>query len=259
MPERTSYAQGTPSWVDLPTTDPNAAKAFYAGVFGWTYDDQPMGEGAVYSLAKVRGLDVAAISPQPQEMAAAGAPPMWGTYITVDSADDAAAKIGAAGGRVLMEPFDVMAAGRMVFAMDPGGAMVAFWQPNEHIGARLVNEPGSLAWNELITTDASSAKFYEQVAGMTTSTMDMGQGDYTLFNVGDQMVGGTTPPMMEGVPNHWHVYFAVDDADASAAKITELGGTILVPPFDTPVGRIAVAQDPQGAAFSIIKNAPQPG
>ena len=116
MPERTSYAQGTPSWVDLPTTDQNAAKTFYAGVFGWTYDDQPMGEGAVYSIAKVHGLDVAAISPQPPEMAAAGAPPMWNTYITVDSADDAAARIGAAGGKVLMEPFDVMGAGRMVFA-----------------------------------------------------------------------------------------------------------------------------------------------
>ena len=94
---------------------------------------------------------------------------------------------------------------------------------------------------------------------MTTSSVDMGQGEYTLFNVGDQMVGGTTPPQMEGVPNHWHVYFAVDDADATAAKVTELGGTILVPPFDTPVGRIAVAQDPQGAVFSFMKPAPQPG
>jgi len=259
MPERTSYAQGTPSWVDLPTSDQNAAKAFYAGVFGWTYDDQPMGEGAVYSLAKVRGHDVAAISPQPPEMAATGAPPMWNTYITVDSADDAAAKIGAAGGKVLMEPFDVMGAGRMVFAMDPGGATVAFWEPRQHIGAGLVNEPGAITWNELITTDPSSAKFYEQVAGMTTSTMDMGQGEYTLFNVGDQMVGGTTPPQVPGTPNHWEVYFAVDDADATAAKILELGGNVLVAPFDTPVGRIGVAQDPQGAVFSFMKNAPQPG
>jgi predicted enzyme related to lactoylglutathione lyase len=258
MPERSSYAQGTPSWVDLPTTDQNAAKAFYAGLFGWTYDDQPMGEGAVYSMAKLRGHDVAAISPQPQELAAAGAPPMWNTYITVDSADGAAAKIGAAGGKVAMEPFDVMDAGRMVFAMDPGGAPVAFWQANQHIGASLVNEPGTVTWNELITTDPSSAKFYEQVAGMTTSTMDMGQGEYTLFNVGDQMVGGTTPPQMTGIPNHWHVYFAVDDADASAAKVTELGGSVMVPPFDSPVGKIAVVQDPQGAVFSIMTPAGQP-
>ncbi len=259
MPEQTSYEQGTPNWVDLPTTDPNAAKAFYSGLFGWTYDDQPMDEGAVYSLAKLGDHMVAAISPQPPDMAAAGAPPMWNTYIAVDSADDAAARIGAAGGTVLMEPFDVMDAGRMVFAMDPSGAMVAFWQANQHIGASLVNEPGTVVWNELITTDPAAAKFYEQVAGMTTSTMDMGQGEYTVFHAGDRMVGGTIPPQMEGVPNHWHVYFAVDDADATAAKITELGGTVLVPPFDTPVGRIAVAQDPQGGTFSILQPAPEPG
>ena len=259
MPEQTSYEQGTPNWVDLPTTDPNAAKAFYSGLFGWTYDDQPMDEGAVYSLAKLGDHMVAAISPQPPDMAAAGAPPMWNTYIAVDSADDAAARIGAAGGTVLMEPFDVMDAGRMVFAMDPSGAMVAFWQANQHIGASLVNEPGTVVWNELITTDQAAAKFYEQVAGMTTSTMDMGQGEYTVFHAGDRMVGGTIPPQMEGVPNHWHVYFAVDDADATAAKITELGGTVLVPPFDTPVGRIAVAQDPQGGTFSILQPAPEPG
>jgi predicted enzyme related to lactoylglutathione lyase len=259
MPERTSYAQGTPSWVDLPTTDQNAAKAFYAGLFGWTYDDQPMDGGAVYSIARLRGHDVAAISPQSPEMAAAGAPPMWNTYITVDSADDAAARIGAAGGKVVMEPFDVMDAGRMVAAMDPNGVPVVFWQPNQHIGATLVNEPGTVTWNELITTDPSSAKFYEQVAGMTTSTMNMGQGDYTVFHSGDQMVGGSTPPWAPGTPNHWHVYFAVDDADACAAKVTELGGTVLAPPFDTPVGRIAVVQDPQGAVFSIMKSAPQPG
>jgi uncharacterized protein len=122
-----------------------------------------------------------------------------------------------------------------------------------------VNESGAFVWNELITTDPSSAKFYEQVAGMTTSTVDMGGGEYTLFHAGDQMVGGTIPPQMPGTPNHWHVYFAVDDADATTAKITELGGTVLVPPFDTPVGRIAVAQDPQGAVFSILQPAPQPG
>jgi predicted enzyme related to lactoylglutathione lyase len=260
MPEVTSYTQGTPDWVDLPTTDPNAAKAFYSGLFGWTYDDQPMDGGAVYSLAMLGDNLVAAISPQPPDMAAAGAPPMWNTYIAVDSADDAAAKVEAAGGKVLMGPTDVMDAGRMVFAMDPGGAMVAFWQANQHFGASLVNEPGTLCWNELITPDPSAAKFYEQVAGMTTQTEDMGEGNqYTVFLAGDRMVAGTTPPMMEGVPTHWHVYFAVADADAAAAKITELGGSILAPPFDTPVGRIAVAQDPQGAVFSVIKTAGEPG
>jgi|SRR5271170_316952 len=258
MPVRTSYAQGTPNWVDLQTTDQAAAKAFYAGLFGWAYDDQPMGEGAVYSMAKLGDKDVAAIAPQSPELKAAGAPPMWNTYIAVDSVDDAAAKVEAAGGQVAMPPFDVMDAGRMAFVLDPSGAAVVLWQANQHIGAALVNETGTLTWNELITTDPAAAKFYEQVLGVTTSVMDMGTGEYTLFEVGGQMVGGSTPPPMEGVPNHWHVYFAVADADATAAKATELGGSVMVPPFDSPVGRMAVLTDPQGAVFSIIKLAPQP-
>jgi predicted enzyme related to lactoylglutathione lyase len=256
MPERTSYAQGTPNWVDLPTSDQAAAKAFYAGLFGWTYDDQPMGEGQVYSMAVLRGHQVAAISPQPPEMAAAGAPPMWNTYLAADSVDEATAKVEAAGGKVAMAPFDVMDAGRMSFVMDPSGAPVALWQAGQHIGATLVNEPGTINWNELITGDPGVAAFYSTVLGMTTSTMDMGTGPYTTFEVGGQPVGGTTPPQMPGVPSHWHVYFGTDDADAAAAKATELGGSVIVPPFDTPVGRIAVLSDPQGAIFSVIKATP---
>jgi predicted enzyme related to lactoylglutathione lyase len=251
MPTRTSYTQGTPNWVDLQTTDTGAAKAFYGGVFGWTFDDQPMGEGAVYSLAKMGDADVAAIAPQTPEMAAAGAPPMWNTYLAVDSVDEAAAKVGAAGGKLAMEPFDVMDAGRMAFVLDPGGAAVALWQANQHIGASLVNEPGAVVWNELITDNPASLKFYEQVVGLTTAATDMGAGEYTLFRAEGQDVGGSMPPQMEGVPNHWHVYFSIADADASVAKIKELGGKAIVEPFDTPIGRIAVVQDPQGAVFSL--------
>src|SRR5215468_3703236 len=177
MPERTSYTQGTPNWVDLPTTDQAAAKAFYAGLFGWTYDDQPMGaegEGQVYSMAMLRGHEVAAISSQPPEMAAAGAPPMWNTYLAVDSADEATAKVEAAGGKVGMTPFDIMDAGRMSFVIDPSGAPVALWQANQHIGATLVNEPGTVVWNELITDNPAAVSFYEQVLGVTTTTADMG-------------------------------------------------------------------------------------
>jgi predicted enzyme related to lactoylglutathione lyase len=256
MPERTSYAQGTPSWVDLPTTDQAAAKAFYAGLFGWTYDDQPMDEGQIYSLALLRGQQVAAISPQPPTMV--GAPPMWNTYIAVDSVDEATAKVEAAGGKVAMAPFDVMDAGRMAFVIDPAGAAVALWQANQHIGATLVNEPGTVIWNELITTDPGVVAFYTSVLGLTTSTMDMGAGEYTLFEVDGQMVGGTTAPQMPGVPNHWHVYFEVADADAAVAKVADLGGAVMAEPFDTPVGRMALISDPQGAMFSIIKSAPQP-
>jgi predicted enzyme related to lactoylglutathione lyase len=258
MTTRTSYAQGTPNWVDLQTTNQDAAKAFYSGVFGWTYDDQPMPQGAVYSMAMLGGNPVAAIAPQPPELAAAGAPPMWNTYIAVDSVDDAAGKVEAAGGKVAMAPFDVMDAGRMAFVIDPAGAAVALWQANQHIGATLVNEPGAVIWNELITNDPGVVTFYQHVLGMTTAKMDMGDGEYTIFEVGGQQVGGSTAPQMPGVPNHWHVYFAVTDADAAAAKATEMGGTVMAAPFDTPVGRMAVISDPQGAVFSIIQPAAQP-
>jgi predicted enzyme related to lactoylglutathione lyase len=258
MPVRTSYTQGTPNWVDLQTPSQDAAKAFYSGLFGWTYDDQPMPDGRVYSMAMLGEHPVAAIAPQPPEMAAAGAPPMWNTYLAVDSVDDAAARAEAAGGKVAMAPFDVMDAGRMAFVMDPSGAPVALWQANQHIGATLVNEPGTVTWNELITTDPDAPAFYQSVAGLTTSTMDMGDGPYTLFEAAGQMVGGTTPPYAPGTPNHWHVYFGVADADATVAKAAELGGSVLVPAFDTPVGRMAVIADPQGAVFSIMQAAQQP-
>jgi hypothetical protein len=253
MPTRDSYAQGTPNWVDLQTTDQAAAKAFYGGLFGWSYDDQPMDGGAVYSIAKIGDESVAAIAPQSPELAAAGAPSMWNTYLAVDSVDETSAKVSPAGGTVAMEPFDVMDAGRMAFVIDPSGAAVALWQAGNHIGSSLVNEPGTVVWNELITDNPAAVTFYEQVLGVTTTTADMGGNKYTMFQVGGKEVAGTTPPQMEGVPNHWHVYFDVTDTDATAAKVTELGGSVMVPPFDTPIGKMAVVTDPQGAVFSLFQ------
>jgi len=258
MPTRTSYAQGTPNWVDLQTSDQEAAKTFYAGLFGWTYDDQPMPQGPVYSMAMLGGHTVAAIAPQTPEMAAAGTPSVWNTYLAVDSVDDTVAKVEASGGKVAMAPFDIVDAGRMAFVIDPSGAAVALWQANQHIGATLVNEPGTVGWNELVTTNPDAIEFYTHLLGVTTSSMDMGDGAYTLFEVNGQMVGGTTAPQMSGTPSHWHVYFVVADADAAAAKVTGLGGQVVTGPFDTSAGRIAIVTDPQGALFSIIKPAPQP-
>ena len=181
---------------------------------------------------------------------------MWNTYLAVDSADEATARVEAAGGQVGMAPFDVTDAGRMAFVLDPSGAAVALWQANKHIGATLVNEPGTLTWNELITSDQGVFSFYTAVAGLTAAIEDMGGGQpYAVFRVGEAPVGGSALPQAPGVPNHWHVYFGTDDADAAAATAAEQGGTVAVPPFDTPVGRIAVLGDPQGAVFSIIKSA----
>jgi len=186
---------------------------------------------------------------------------MWNTYIAVDDVDAAVDKVGSAGGQVLMPAFDIGEAGRMAFVADPTGPAVGLWQANRHIGATLVGEPGAPIWHELITDKPESAlAFYEAVVGVTHADVEMAPGQkYTLLKVGGNDVGGCMEPPMQGVPNHWNVYFTVDDADATATKAAELGGHVLVEPFDIPsVGRSAVLTDPQGAAFSVLKPAPQP-
>jgi uncharacterized protein len=259
MPKRTEYAQGTPNWVDLQTTDQAAAKQFYASLFGWNYDDNPMPDGgAVYAMATLNGETVAAIAPMPP--AAAGRPPTWNTYLAVGDVDAALEKVAPAGGQVLMPAFDIGDAGRMAFVADPTGAAVALWQANQHIGATLVNEPGAVMWNELITDNPDSAlAFYQAVVGITHTTMEMAPGqNYRVLKAGESDVGGCMEPPMPGVPNHWQVYFAVDDTDATSAKAAAEGGQVAVPPFDIPsVGRSAVLTDPQGAMFSVLTPAPQ--
>jgi predicted enzyme related to lactoylglutathione lyase len=259
MPARTSYAEGTPNWVDLQTTDVDAAKAFYAGIFGWTFNDQPMPEGGAYSLAMIDGDSVAAIAPQSEAMIEHEVPPMWNTYIAVDDVDSAAAKVAGTGGQLLMEPFDVMDAGRMAYVADPTGAAVGLWQASASIGATLVNEPNTLTWNELATNDIAAAlPFYETVVGLTSKEVPMGEQKYTMLYVGDDFVGGATAAqMVAGAPNHWHVWFAVADADASAAAAAAGGGKVILEPTDMAIGRIAALQDPQGAYFSIIAAKPQ--
>jgi hypothetical protein len=257
MPDRNEYAHGTPSWIDVQTTDQGAAKRFYGQLFGWSYDDQPMDDGgAVYSMATLRDRAVAAVAPLPPGVE--GIPPHWNTYVTVADVDATAARVPDAGGMVLMPPFDVLDAGRMAFVADPTGAPIAFWQAKNHIGAQIVNEPGTLCWNELHTPDvARAAAFYGGVLGWGTQPFGDG-GDYTVFTVGDDGVAGAMPPPMEGVPASWMVYFAVADSDATAQLARDLGATVLAEPFDIPVGRVATLADPQGAVFAVIRLAEMP-
>ncbi len=254
MPERTSYAPGTPSWVDLQTTDPVAAKQFYAEIFGWSYDDQPVDETNVYSMAQVRGINVAAISGL-GEQAAQGVPPHWNSYITVDDIEAAAAKVAPAGGTLIAPPFDVMDAGRMAVVQDPTGAMFELWQAKANIGAGLVNEPGAFTWTELITPDIpAAAAFYKALLGWDSATSD-GPMPYTEFKLGGESIAGCMNPPMPGIPPSWGIYFSVADTDATVAQVSALGGSLVNGPIDLPVGRFAVLTDPQGAYFNVIKNA----
>ena len=256
MPKRDSYKHGTPCWTDLQTTDVEAAKAFYGQLFGWTFDDLPTPMGATYSLALVGSDTVAAIAPQPPMVAENNIPPMWSTYIAVDDADKAVAAASENGGTVLMPADDIPGSGRMAFVADPSGAAVGLWQAGARIGATLVNEPNTLTWNELVTTDAAAAlPFYKAVANIDAAPTTMGDMEYTMLKVDGTDVGGSLAPQMAGVPNHWHTWFAVADASAVAATAKRAGGTLLVEATAMPIGTMATIRDPQGAVFSILQPA----
>ncbi len=249
--EMTTYAPGTPSWVDLGTADPDGAAAFYGALFGWEVLDAPPEAGG-YRMCTFRGVPVAGIGPQMQT----DMPPWWTTYVTVTDADDGAARVRAAGGHVLVEPMDVLDVGRMAVCADPTGAVFSLWQPRAHIGAGRVGEPGTFCWVELATRDrAAAAAFYGAVFGWGTNESPMGATDYTEWTVAGEGVAGmiamdeSWPP--ELLP-HWMVYFAVADCDASATQVRSLGGSVVVDPTDIPPGRFAVCTDPAGAVFSIL-------
>jgi len=302
VPERDGYIPGVPCWVDASEPDPEAAVGFYGGLFGWEFEDMmpPSSEGK-YFIARhearsssifdvsgaVRDGDVAAVRSIPE-----AAPPtaMWNTYFWVDSADEAASKVRDVGGGVVTEPFDFMDVARVAVFTDPEGAAFCVWEAKAHKGARLVNDPGSLVFNGLNTRDVKGARsFYGPVFGWQTGAIGGGAEGWTLPGYGDwlerehhsdlrkQMAEAGAPEGFEDVvasiipiaddqpdtPAHWSVTFAVDDADATAKKATELGGKVIVPPFDAPWStstytiRITVIGDPQGATFSASKFVPE--
>ncbi len=273
MPERDRYIPGVPCWIDTNQPDPEAAVAFYSGLFDWSVENvMPAGSDAKYFIARIRGGDVAGIGPIPPGTSAAAT---WNTYIWVESADETATRVKDAGGSVLTEPGDVMEAGRAAVFSDLEGAVFCVWQPKRHRGAAIVNEAGSLNFNNLNTHDAQAAKsFYGSVFGWSTMPMGGGAEAWTLAGYGDhlelinpgtreRMASVGAPPGFEDVvatltplpaddsdvPAHWSVTFATDDADATARKAGELGAQLLAPPFDAPWVRMTIIADPQGATF----------
>ena len=278
---RDGYIPGVPSWVDTSQPDPQAAVEFYGGLFGWEFEDvMPDGSPGSYYIGRIRGADVAAVGSAPE---AAPDTAVWNTYVWVEDADETASKVTNAGGTTLVEPFDVMDAGRMAVFADPEGAAFCVWQANRHKGAQIVNEPGTLNFNGLNTRDAEAAKsFYGAVFGWQTLAMGGGFEMWTLPGYADHLelsdpglrerigemgvpvefadVVASINPIYPGqgdVPAHWNVTFAVDDADATARTAAELGGTVVVAPFDAPWVRTTVIADPAGATFIASKFEPE--
>ncbi|HLA09706.1 MAG TPA: VOC family protein [Pyrinomonadaceae bacterium] len=262
MQETADYAPGTFCWVELGTTDSNAAKQFYTSLFGWTFTDSPIGPDMVYTMLQLDGKDVGALYKMGSEMTEQGIPPNWLSYVSVASADETAQKAKELGGTVIKEPFDVFTVGRMAVIQDPTGAVFALWQPGTHKGAAITFVPNSFCWNELTTKDAAKAgDFYSGLFDWRRNVQQFGPMTYTSFMSGERATGGMyeAPAEMGDVPPNWLVYFSVSDPDAIAAKASELGGKICAPPADIPgVGRFAFITDPQGAAFGIIKLAEAP-
>jgi predicted enzyme related to lactoylglutathione lyase len=249
MGERTSYAPGTFNWTDLSTTDPEDAKRFYGGLFGWEAEDMPIPGGGVYTMLRLDGKDACALS-----AAREGQMVAWLSYVSVDDVDALVAQLQELGGTPLGEPFDVLEAGRMAVAQDPTGAVFALWQPRDHIGASIVNGPGALTLNQLNTSDPERAReFYTELFGWRVEEVDAGDRPYWGLFSGGRLNGGMMKlPPQSGAPPHWLVYFGTDDIDAAAERIERSGGTVMVPKTDVPGGQILVAWDPQGAVFGLF-------
>ena len=277
MPDRDGYIPGVPCWIDTSQPDPDAAAEFYSGLFGWEIEDtMPSGSSGKYLMARIRGRDAAAIGSQSE-----GAPgaATWNTYIQVESADDTAEQVRAAGGSVISEPFDVFDAGRMAVFADPQGAVFCVWQPKDMPGATVVNEHGSVNFNDLHTNDVEGAKkFYGEVFGWDTLDMGGGSATWTMKAYGDHLeendpgirermdemgvsgfadVVASLQPIRDDSPPHWGVTFGTDGADEVAKKAEELGGEVVAGPMDAPWVRLAVIRDPQGAMFTAGQFVPE--
>lgn len=248
------WPTGTPSWTDLGVEDVAAARAFYSALLGWDIHDGPDDAGG-YLMATLNGRPVAGIGPK---MADDPTPSTWTTYLATDDADATAKRIVDAGGSVFMPPFDVLDVGRMTVAADAGGAVFGVWQGSKHQGAGVVNEPGALCWNEIHTRHyAATQAFYATVYGY--EFQEIGDGKDFVYSVaslaqGEPGIAGLLddPAVPEGIDGYWLTWFAVADADAAAAQVTALGGTIVVPPSDSPFGRMTIAVGAQGETFGLI-------
>jgi predicted enzyme related to lactoylglutathione lyase len=257
-----TFAPGTFCWIDLGTTDQNGAKHFYTSLFGWTFEDRPLPQGGVYTMLYTQGIGVGALYESP--VAQPSVPPRWLPYISVKEVDAVTSQVPELGGRIFAPPFDVMTVGRMSVLQDPAGALVALWEPRMHqgFGDLRQSKSGAPCWFELVTPDKAKARaFYGALLGWEMKDADFSGNTYTqIINAGRAQGGMTEPhlaPSGKVPPSHWTTYFHTPDCAVSVKKVSELGGSVCIPPTAIPsVGTIATLQDPQGANFSVIQPDP---
>ena len=223
MGTRRDYARGVFCWVGLTTSDTDAAKAFYEALFAWKYDERDAGDGRTYTMAMANGNVVAGLMDLVDD-----GPPRWQSYIAVESADDTVNTAKAAGATIVIAPTDVGTAGRAAVLQDPSDAFVSIWEAGERPGAELVNEPGTLCWNDLMTHDVPKAvDFYREVFGWEMDAVEGAPGNRQSIRVGKTLNGGIAeiPEQMSSqMPPHWLAYFAVDDVAATRTAAPQQGG-----------------------------------
>jgi uncharacterized protein len=259
MGERARYEPGTFCWVGLATSEPGSAKAFYSGLFGWHAQDLEAGAAGTYTALRHGNEDVAILYMQQPEARAAGAPPHWTSYISVEDADATAARASELGGAaVFREPFDVLEAGRVAAIRDPTGAIVSLWQPRARIGATLVNDVGALCWNELTTNDVERAKSF--FGELLAWEYEAAEGGYVSIRNAGALNGGMREQTERerGIPPDWLPYFTVESTYDAAHRAERLGGRLLMPTTEVHRGRFAVVGDPQGAAFAVFEGQTDP-
>ncbi len=253
------YTPGQFCWVDLMPRDAEAARAFYTELFGWGVIDSPTDQGGVYTQFTCGEHLVAGMGEMSEEMKASGMPAVWSSYVSVEDVEASTRRAAELGAEVAMPPMQIMSVGRMSIIQDPVGARLSLWQAQDHIGAGLVNEPVSFAWNELTTRDPHKAmQFYKELFGWeySASPSETGQSEpYREIRNAGRGNGGILEldGNMGDMPDVWTCYFSVEDCDASVARLQELGGQVYMPPTDIAPGRFAVVADPQGAVFNLMK------
>lgn len=252
----TTYSQakpaGTPTWIDLATPDMDAARAFYRAVFGWDYDISGPEFGG-YTTARAGQHTAAGIGGNTSSDGTTF-PVAWGLYFASDDIEADVARAVELGATALFPAMTVGEFGRMASCVDPGGAMFSFWQAGSHIGAEVIDEPGSTTWFELYAADAKRSRdFYAALLHAASEPMP-GEMEYYVLKHGDAMLGGVMQiDPSWGVPPHWAIYFAVADADETVATAVKHGGKAFSAVEDTPYGRMATLADPFGATFKVLQ------
>ncbi|GMQ92774.1 MAG: VOC family protein [Acidimicrobiia bacterium] len=251
-------AHGTIGWADVAVPDTVAGAEFYSDLFGWEAQAGESDEFP-YSMFTKDGKVVAGMGHLSAEQIDAGQPPVWSSYVIVDDADAVFSRAVELGATPIMEPMDVMDAGRMFFIIDPVGAAIGFWQSGKHDGAELFNEPGTMSWNEIASRDVEGAvSFYTELLGWTAEKREFDGFPYTILKVGDRMNGGAyemSGSLPDEIPAHWLTWFTVEDCANSTEKIVALGGSVQRAPERSSIGVSAVVSDPSGATFGIIQAA----